>query len=64
MAVIHDKQEVTLLYFNHDDARLHNQTLTLPMSDAGRPIIPPALRCNKQIVGVVEGRCQLVNTAD
>lgn len=64
MAVTNDQLEVTLLYFNNDDACLHNQTLKLPINETGRPIIPTELRSNKQIVGVVEGRCQLVSTAD
>jgi len=52
---------VTLLYFRDDDLRLQSDTVELPVADSGRAIIPADYRAGKQIIGVLEGQCKILN---
>lgn len=55
------KLEVTLLYFTDDDLRLKSEQLELPLGEGGRAIIPAEFRRGKQIIGVLEGHCKILN---
>lgn len=52
---------VTLLYFRDDDLRLQSETLDLPVGEGGRAVIPAEFRRGKQIIGVLEGECKILN---
>lgn len=56
-----EKLAVTILYFTDDDLRLKSEQLELPFGEGGRVIVPAEFRKGKQIIGVLEGHCKILN---
>ena len=52
---------VTLLYYCDNDLTLHHEVHELPMSEAGRVIIPEHLKLGRSIIAVCEGKVEILN---
>lgn len=56
-----DKIKVTVLFFMDTDLRLRDQVVELTCGEGGRAIIPADFKAGKQIIGVLDGECRLLN---
>lgn len=55
------KVQVTVLFFLDTDLRLRDQVIELTVGEGGRAIIPADFKRGKQIIGVLQGECRLLN---
>lgn len=51
----------TLIYFDDEDLIVHSETRALPVSHAGRVIIPQELKEGRSILAVCDGEVNVLN---